>query len=86
MEALDTHSRRYVTAFSTVSDTIFEFIRRNEGWQVFPRLYIRAAESGTRTLDFISRNSRRGDKSYKRLLPVLAICRIGQASSEIVEK
>jgi len=86
MEALDTALAALpVTAFSTVSDTIFEFIRRNEGWQRFPRLYIRAAESGTRTLEFYqSQFTSEEIRGYKRLLPVLAICRIGQASSEIV--
>jgi hypothetical protein len=86
MEALDTALAALpVTAFSTVSDTIFEFVRRNEGWQRFPRLYIRAAEAGTKTLDFYqSQFTSEEIRGYKRLLPVLAICRIGQASPEIV--
>jgi hypothetical protein len=86
MEALDTALAALpVTAFSTVSDAMFEFIRRNEGWQRFPRLYIRAAESGTRTLEFYQSQFTSGEiRGYKRLLPVLAICRIGTASPEIV--
>jgi hypothetical protein len=87
MEALDTALAALpVTAFSTVSDTIFEFIRRNEGWQRFPRLYIRAAdESGTRTLEFYqSQFTSEEIRGYKRLLPVLAICRVGTASSQVV--
>jgi hypothetical protein len=86
MEALDTALAALpVTAFSTVSDTIFEFIRRTDGWRRFPRLYIRAADSGTKTLAFYqSQFMSGGIKGYKRFLPLLAICRIGQASPETV--
>jgi hypothetical protein len=86
IEALDTALAALpVPAFATVSDAIFEFVRRNEGWQRFPRLYIRAAEFGTRTLEFYqSQFTSEEIRGYKRLLPVLAICRIGEASPEVI--
>lgn len=86
MEALDTALAALpIAAFATVSDPIFEFIQRDDGWEHFSRLYLRAAESGTKTLEFYQSQFMSGKiKGFKRFLPVLAICRVGKASPEIV--
>jgi hypothetical protein len=86
MEALDTALAALPdAAFATVSDAIFEFIQRSGERQRFTRLYIRAAASGRRTLEFYQSQFMSGQiGGFKRFLPVLAICRIGQASPEII--
>jgi hypothetical protein len=86
IEALDTALASLpLQAFAPVSDSIFEFVRHNEGWKRYPRLYVRAAESGTKTLAYYQSQFMSGEiRGYKRQLPVLAICRIGQADPDIV--
>jgi hypothetical protein len=86
IEALDTAlASLSVVAFAPVSDSIFDFIRHHQGWQRHPRLYVRAAETGTKALDYYQSQFMSGEiRGYKRLLPVLAICRIGEASPEVV--
>jgi hypothetical protein len=86
IEALDTAlASLSVTAFAPVSDSIFDFIRHHQGWQRHPRLYVRAAETGTKALGYYQSQFMSGEiRGYKQLLPVLAICRIGEASPEVV--
>jgi hypothetical protein len=72
-------------SFATVSDTIFDFIQHNDVWQRFPGLYLRAADSGSKTLEFYQfQFTSKKLRGYLRMLPVLAICRIGRTSPEIV--
>jgi hypothetical protein len=74
-----------VSAFAPVSDTIFDIVRQNEGWKRFTRLYLRAAESGVKTSVYYESHFMSGEiKGFLRFLPVLAICRIGHASPEVI--
>jgi hypothetical protein len=74
-----------VSAFAPVSDTIFDIVRQNDGWKRLTRLYLRAAESGVKTSAFYESHFMSGEiKGFLRFLPVLAICRIGKASPEVV--
>lgn len=86
IEALDTALAALpVPAFALVSDTIFDVVRQNEGWKRFSRLYVRAAESGVKTLAYYESHFMSGEiRGFLRFLPVLAICRIGQASPEVI--
>jgi hypothetical protein len=85
-EALETALMALPSAsFATVSDTIFDFIQHNDVWQRFPGLYLRAADSGSKTLEFYQfQFTSKKLRGYLRMLPVLAICRIGRTSPEIV--
>jgi hypothetical protein len=73
-------------AFAPVSDTIFEIIRQqSESWKRFSLLYLRAAESGVKTLAFYQAHFISEEvNGYMRILPILAICRVGQADPEII--
>jgi hypothetical protein len=71
--------------FPKVSDLIFGVIQQDHGWDRYPALYVRAADGGVRTLPFYKRDFMTGTLlPYLRMLPVLAICRIGAADDETI--
>jgi hypothetical protein len=75
-------------AFGKVSDAVFDAIQNeNQALDAFGPLYLRMAGSGTKTLAFYEREFTSGRfAGSTRVYPVLAICRIGQASPEIVSE
>ena len=73
--------------FPRVAEPIFAIIRQNGVWQRFPVLYIRAADAGGGTLEFYKHDFMHDTvRGYLRMLPVLAICRIGQADDELISE
>ena len=74
-------------AFGKVSDTVFDIIQNDTAPDPFPALYLRAAGSGTKTLAFYEKQFTSGRfAGSTREYPVLAICRIGQASPDVVSE
>jgi hypothetical protein len=71
--------------FPKVSELIFGIIRQDRGWERYPVLYIRAGDGGARTFPFYKQDFMTGKLlPYLRMLPVLAICRIGVADDETI--
>jgi len=74
-------------SFGRVSDTVFDVIQNDTAQDPFPALYLRAAGSGSKTLAFYEKQFTSGRfAGSTREYPVLAICRIGQASPEVVSE
>jgi hypothetical protein len=74
-------------AFAKVSDAIFDAIQNDNALDTFAPLYLRAAGSGIKTLAFYEKEFTTGRfAGSTRTYPVLAICRIGQASPEVVSE
>jgi len=74
-------------AFGKVSDAIFDVIQQDKMSDPFSVLYLRMAGSGTKTLAFYEKQFTSGRfAGSTREYPVLAICRIGQASPEVVSE
>jgi hypothetical protein len=73
------------TAFSSIANQIFDIVRRQPERDPMPALYVRAADAGMTTFPFY-RDHFLGDanRGYLRILPVLAICRLGQADEETI--
>jgi hypothetical protein len=74
----DAYARIAKSAFSVIQQT-------DNSWKRLPVLYVRAADVGPQSLAFY-RHDFMGTKlkSYLRMLPVLAICRIGEADDELL--
>jgi hypothetical protein len=72
--------------FPAVARSVFEAIRADDmSWDHFNVLYIRAADSGTDALEFYQNDFMTlRVRGYNRILPVLAICRIGRASDAVI--
>ena len=74
-------------AFGKVSDTIFDVIQKDVAVDRFAPLYLRVADSGTSTLAFYEKEFSSGRfAGSTRAYPVLAMCRIGRASPEVVSE
>jgi hypothetical protein len=74
-------------AFGRVSDAIFDVIQKDTAVDPFPALYLRATCSGLKTLAFYEDQFTSGRfAGSTRAYPVLAICRIGQASPGVVSE
>jgi hypothetical protein len=75
-------------AFGKVSDAILDVLQNeNQALDAFGPLYLRMAGSGTKTLAFYEKEFSSGRfAGSTRQYPVLAICRIGQASPEVVSE
>jgi hypothetical protein len=73
-------------AFARIAEAVFTVIERAENsWDRMPVLYVRAADVGPNSLSFYRRDFLTGKlKPYLKGLPVLAICRIGQADDEVI--
>jgi hypothetical protein len=72
--------------FAAVQDLLSDFARRNKSmWDTYPLLYLRLADAGPKMYSiyrdqFLAQNATQREK----LLDVIAICRIGQADSELI--
>jgi hypothetical protein len=73
-------------AFARIAEAVFSLIERTgNSWDLMPVLYVRAADLGPSSLTFYRRDFMTGRvKGYLKILPVLAICRIGQGDDEVV--
>jgi hypothetical protein len=72
-------------SFAKVADQIFDFIQRNERRSSYPELYVRAADAGAGTQTFYQTEFLSGKfRGTDRFMPVLAICRIGQAAPNVI--
>jgi hypothetical protein len=72
-------------AFARVAERVFTVIDRDQAWDKYPALYVRAGDAGPKTLarykqDFMSGKLKR----FLLMLPVLAICRVGQADDDTI--
>jgi hypothetical protein len=72
--------------FSAVQDLLSEFARKNSGVQdEYPLLYVRLADAGPKMYSIYRDQFLAQDATIRaKLLAVVAICRIGQADSELV--
>lgn len=62
---------------------LLDALAQNRGWDYFRYLYVRMADAGPRTLSFYEGElSKMQDRTSSVLAPVLAICRIGEASDQ----
>ena len=73
------------SAFSEIAGTIFDLVHKPFVADRYRVLYLRAADAGVRTLDFYKQPILALPATpFLRPLPVLAICRIGQADAETI--
>jgi len=87
--ALDTAITALPAAsFAEVADDIFDYVKNSDkAWERFPALYLRAADAGPKTLEFYQSHFMSGIiRTYRAVLPVLAMCRIGQAGPEAMAR
>ncbi|MDB5501766.1 MAG: hypothetical protein JWR89_1668 [Tardiphaga sp.] len=71
-------------AFAKVAAPLFAYFLEGMSRNQFPTLYARIqAASGAQTLDFYEADYM-ATRGYRRLMPVLAICRIGHASPAVI--
>lgn len=74
-------------AFVSVSAPIFAVVRQPLSWDRYPALYLRGGDIGLTALEFYKNEFMVGKfKPFLRMLPVLAICRIGQADHETISE
>ncbi len=73
-------------AFARIAGPAFTIIQRTEKpWERMPVLYVRAADVGPESLAFYRRDFMTEKmKGYLKSLPVLAICRIGEADDGVI--
>jgi hypothetical protein len=71
-------------AFARIADAAFAAIQTDKSPERMPVLYVRAADAGRGTLAFYKREFLTAQFKYTTILPVLAICRIGQADDETI--
>ncbi len=75
-------------AFVGVAPLLFDVIKEGQiARKQYPMLYVRVAEAGATTLPFY-RDQFMGDdvQGWQKMLPVLALCRIGEGDGEIIEE
>jgi hypothetical protein len=72
-------------AFLGVSDQIFGVIQEERSWDRYPALYVRTGDIGVKAFEFYKKDFIAGKFAlHLRMLPVLAICRIGLADDETI--
>ena len=74
--------------FLSVALSLFEVVKADQSaWNSYPMIYVRVGEAGITMLPFYRdqflSNRIRG---WMRVLPVLALCRIGTADTELIEE
>ena len=75
-------------AFLGVAASLFEAVKADDSaWNNYPMIYVRVGEAGVTMLPFY-RDQFFSDriKGWWRVLPVLALCRIGAADTELIEE
>ena len=73
--------------FQKIADAALALVQRPDAAQRFPALYLRAADAGPKAFDFYKRAFlAEGKATFDRSLPVLAICRIGEADPETINE
>jgi hypothetical protein len=76
-------------AFLSVAGTLFDVVKEDpdRARHKYPMIYIRMGEAGAMTLPFyrdqIMAEEMRG---WQRMFPVLALCRIGEADTDLIEE
>ena len=76
-------------AFVSVAGPLFELVKQDpdRAMHKYAMIYVRLGEAGTTTLPFyrdqIMANEIRG---WQRMFPVLALCRIGEADTELIDE
>ncbi len=74
-------------AFGEVSGDLLAVAGSKDFWQRYPGIYLRVADIGPRALPLYRDHLLQGTlKGWLQPLPVMAICRIGQADAEVIEK
>jgi hypothetical protein len=71
-------------SFAKVAGTVFAAVRAGDLAREHPTLYLRAADYGAAALPFYRAELMRQHRGLTRALPVLALCRIGQADVETI--
>jgi hypothetical protein len=75
-------------AFLGVAASLFEVVKADHSaWKNYPMIYVRIGEAGVTMLPFY-RDQFLSDRirGWWRVLPVLALCRIGAADTELIEE
>ena len=76
-------------AFVSVAGPLFDAIKEDpdRAMHKYPMIYIRMGEAGTMTLPFY-RDQVMGKeiRGWERMFPVLALCRIGEADTDLIEE
>jgi hypothetical protein len=72
-------------AFARITEVAFAVIQKVENsWEHMPVLYVRTADIGATSLSFYRRDFITGRvKGYLKMLPVLTICRMGEADDQV---
>jgi hypothetical protein len=72
-------------AFLRIAGQLYGVIEQPSSWSRYPTLYLRAGDMGMKAFAVYKRDFMTGKApAHLRMLPVLAICRIGQADDETV--
>jgi hypothetical protein len=76
-------------AFVSVADPLFDVVKEDPdlAMKKYPMIYIRMGELGTAALPFYRDQILAGEiLGWVRMFPVLAICRIGEADTDLIEE
>jgi hypothetical protein len=76
-------------AFVSVADTLFQAVKANPELAIrkYPMVYVRMGEAGTMMLAFYRDQFMENDiKGWQRMFAVLALCRIGEADTDLIEE
>ena len=76
-------------AFVSVAGPLFDVVKEDpdRAMQKYPMIYIRMGEAGTTTLPFYHDQIMAGEmRGWQRMFPVLAVCRIGEADTDLIEE
>jgi hypothetical protein len=76
-------------AFVSVADPLFDVVKGDPdlAMKKYPMIYIRMGELGTAALPFYRDQIMAGEiRGWVRMFPVLAICRIGEADTDLIEE
>jgi hypothetical protein len=76
-------------AFVSIAGPLFDAVKEDpdRAMHKYPMIYIRMGEAGTMTLPFY-RDQVMGKeiRGWERMFPVLALCRIGEADTDLIEE
>jgi hypothetical protein len=76
-------------AFVSVSGPLFEVVKEDpdRAMHKYPMIYVRMGEAGTAMLSFYrDQVMAKQIRGWERMFPVLALCRIGEADTDLIEE
>ncbi len=74
-------------AFVSVAGPLFDLVKEDPSRAIrnYPMIYVRMGEAGTMTLSFYRDQVMAGEmRGWQRMFPVLALCRIGEADTDLI--